>query len=99
VRVGKRTRTLLRFENPRAVDHWPDLVVDKILLFCLWTFLSCICFIASKCGFVVDENVRMWKETAGDFIRVLSGVLMCPFLNLLKEQVKSTALQDSTGSK
>ena len=50
---------------------------------------------------MIDESVRMWKETAGDYIRMLSGVLMCPFLNLLnllKAQRKSTALDDSTGS-
>jgi hypothetical protein len=73
VRVGKQTRNLLRFGNPRALDFSLDLVVDKLLFLGLWAFLSYICFITSKDGSVIDEHVRMWKETAGDYIRMLSG--------------------------
>jgi hypothetical protein len=79
--VGEQTRNLLRFENQRAVDQSLDLVVDKLLFLGLWAFLSCMCLIALTDGFVIDEHVSMWKGAAGDYIRMLSGVLRCLFLN------------------
>ena len=72
----------MRFGNPRALDYSLDLVVDKLLFLGLWAFISYIYFIAWKDDSVIDEHVRMWKETAGDYVRMLSGMLRCLFLNL-----------------